>query len=336
MLTTPKTVTAYCVAEQYDLTHVAQILRSQGYKLDPYGTKLFPQVVHIEVPITATKSLPPNSDTTKSPPGDVFIFPSGALVAWDVPEEPMTALASKTLLPAAVNPHLDRLETEDLEYLEDATRENSSIRGDTIILGTRRKDLQTDYDYSSSVLDNDRSQPLSESPQAGRDVNTVFAKIAFSSGLARSTKLAVLESLLSEYFESTRSIPTMLSHGSGRPFTRSFVLRKTGQLLGIRAQLNLYSELTDSLPDLFWDIRHELGLERSYDQVGRALDVGVRIKTLNEKMDYSQEIASILRAQLSEQHGNRLEWIIIALITIEVGFEIRRILKEWNENEVVT
>ena len=98
--------------------------------------------------------------------------------------------------------------------------------------------------------------------------------------------------------------------------------------MSIRAQLNLYSELTDSLPDLFWDSRYELGLERFYDQVGRALDIGVRIKTLNEKMDYAQEIASVLRAQLSEQHGNRLEWIIIALITIEVGFEVRRIYKE--------
>lgn len=84
-------------------------------------------------------------------------------------------------------------------------------------------------------------------------VDTILAKIAFFSGLARSTKLAVLESVLSDYFESTRSIPTMLSRGSRLPFTRSFILWKTGQLLSVRAQLNLYSELTDFLPDLFWD-----------------------------------------------------------------------------------
>ena len=311
---------------------MAEILRSQGYKLDPYGTKLFPQVVHIELPITSAEPRPASSDNANTPTGDVFIFPSGALVAWDVPEEPMTVLASKTLLPAAVNPHLERLETEDLEYVEDSTRDNSGIKGDTIVLGTRRRDLQTDFDRSS-VPDLARSQPLPESPQPGQDINTVFAKIAFSSGLARSTKLAVLEQLWSEYFESTRSIPTMLSQGSGRPFTRSFVLRKTGQLLSIRAQLNLYSELTDSLPDLFWDSPHELGLGQYYNQISRALDVGDRIKTLNEKMNYSLEIASVLRAQLSEQHGNRLEWIIIALITIEVGFEIRRIWKERNEHE---
>ena len=61
-------------------------------------------------------------------------------------------------------------------------------------------------------------------------------------------------------------------------YCRKFILQKTGELLSIRAQLNLYSELTDSLPDLFWDTKHELGLEGYYDQVGRALDTNIRVK----------------------------------------------------------
>jgi uncharacterized Rmd1/YagE family protein len=109
------------------------------------------------------------------------------------------------------------------------------------------------------------------------------------------------------------------------------MMQKTGELLELRAQLNHYSELTDSLPDLFWDSKHELGLEGYYDQVGRALDVGVRIKTLNEKMDYAQEIASILRQTMSEKHSIHLEWIIIILIAVEVGFELRREFKERRE-----
>jgi uncharacterized Rmd1/YagE family protein len=69
-------------------------------------------------------------------------------------------------------------------------------------------------------------------------------------------------------------------------------------------------------------------LEGYYEQVGRALDVGIRIKLLNEKMDYAQEIASVLRERLSETHGLRLEWIIILLIAVEVGFEVLRLWKE--------
>lgn len=162
-------------------------------------------------------------------------------------------------------------------------------------------------------------------------MDTTLAKIAFSSGLARSTKLSVLEAMLNKYFESTRSIPSLLSRGSRLPFSRRFILQKTGELLEIRAQLNSYSELTDSLPDLFWDSRHDLGLEGYYDQVGKALDVGIRIKTLNQKMDYAQEEASILRETLSEKHSIHLEWIIIVLITVEVCFELRRWGKELKE-----
>jgi uncharacterized Rmd1/YagE family protein len=232
-------------------------------------------------------------------------------VSWALPEGFTSFLATRTLLPAAEGAHVDSLETEDLEYVEDAQRDNSSIHGDTIILGTKPSDAA-----------------LAPQSAGHQSVDTVLTKVAFSSGLARSTKLAVLETLLSNYFESTRTIPTLMSQGSRLPYTRDFILRKTGQLLSVRAQLNLYSELTDSLPDIFWDSRHELGLEGYYEQVGRALDVGIRIKLLNEKMDYAQEIASVLRERLSETHGLRLEWIIILLIAVEVGFEVLRLWKE--------
>jgi uncharacterized Rmd1/YagE family protein len=160
---------------------------------------------------------------------------------------------------------------------------------------------------------------------------SLVAKIAYSSALARSTKLAVLEEALALYFQSTRQIPTTLSAGSPLRFTRQFILRKTGELLSIRAQLNLYSELTDSLPDLFWDSPHNLGLESYYDSLGKALDVGVRIKVLNEKMDYASEIAAVLRERLSEKHSTGLEWLIIGLITIEVMFGIFEISELWRE-----
>ncbi|KAE8352600.1 hypothetical protein BDV28DRAFT_134902, partial [Aspergillus coremiiformis] len=308
-----KVVTAYAVAEQFNIRKAREILQEKGYEPDPFSTGLYPQVVHIQVPLDSIRrvSNPTTADLAPNEVGDVFVFPSGTVVAWSLPEGFTSFLATRTLLPAAERPHLDNLETEDLEYVEDLQRDSSSIKGDTIILGTK-------------PASNGTSPQLSDR----QSVDTVLTKVAFSSGLARSTKLAVLETLLSNYFESTRTIPTLLSQGSRLPFTRDFILRKTGQLLSVRAQLNLYSELTDSLPDLFWDSRHELGLEGYYEQVGRALDVGIRIKLLNEKMDYAQEIASVLRERLSETHGLRLEWIIILLIAVEVCFEVLRMWKE--------
>ncbi|PYH93293.1 DUF155-domain-containing protein [Aspergillus ellipticus CBS 707.79] len=308
-----KSITAYAVAEKFNIRQVREILQEKGYEPDPYETDLYPQVVHVQVPLDSIRrvSNPSTSDLAPNEVGDIFVFPSGTVVAWALPEGFTSFLATRTLLPGAEGAHLDDLETEDLEFVEDPQRENSSIKGDTIILGTKPSD-----------------EGLGLYLATRQPVDTVLTKVAFSSGLARSTKLAVLESLLSNYFESTRTIPTLLSKGSRLPFTRDFILRKTGQLLSVRAQLNLYSELTDSLPDIFWDSRHELGLEGYYEQVGRALDVGIRIKLLNEKMDYAQEIASVLRERLSETHGLRLEWIIILLIAVEVGFEVLRLWKE--------
>ena len=322
---TPKLVTAYAVADQFDLVKVAEILRSKGYEPDPLETGLFPQVVHVQIPVSSIlRSMNPSAkDLSSTEVGDIFVFPSGTLVTWALPDGFTSYFATRTLLPAAENPHREPIETEDLDYFEDSAREQSLIRGDTIILGTKRPGHQADQTPGQ--------QPESQYQSA----DTVLTKIAFSSGFARSTKLAVLETSLSTYLASTADIPALLSKGSRLPLklSRTFILRKTGQLLLLRAQLNLYSELTDSLPDLFWDSRHELNLENYYDQVGRALDVGIRIKVLNEKMDYAAEIATVLRERLSEKHGLFLEWTIIILIAIEVGFEILRLWKEgfWRE-----
>ena len=321
------------------------MIREDGFDLDPRKTGLFPQVVHVQTPGLPLQSSPQTADAHKQH-GDLFIFPSGTIVAWNVPERIPLRLIQRVLPPAAINSHSGfvEIEKEDMEYIEDGTTERSSIVGDTIVIGTQIDNQHAHSSPNSSRL----STTIEESPE----VDTILAKIAFSSGLARSTKLAVLERLTDAYFESTRSIPLimsrgsplpvnrpkflrrtfeMLGFGSRLPFSRPFILRKTGELLSIRAQLNLYNELTDSLPDIFWDSRHELGLEGYYDLVGRALDVGVRIKVLNEKMDYAQEIASVLRETLSERHNLRLEWGIIILIFIEVLFEFTSRLKDYRE-----
>ncbi|CAI4217527.1 unnamed protein product [Parascedosporium putredinis] len=209
---------------------------------------------------------------------DIFVFPSGTVVTWSLPTEEIVGY----LLEAAEDLHEpSRREAEDLDYVYDRSRDTSLIKDDLV-------------------------------PSR---LNTTLAKVAFSSGLARSTKLAVLEADLASYFEQTRSIPSILSQGSRLRLSRAFIHQR---------------RLTDSLPDIFWDSRSELGLEGYYDQVGRALDVNVRIRTLNQRLDYAQDIASVLREMSSERHSTRLEVIIILLIAVEVVFELRR---EWKEHK---
>lgn len=124
-------ITAYCVAEEFNMDTVVRILRSQGYPIDPHGTGFMDeQVVH-------TKG--PNDG------GDIFVFPSGTVVTWSLPEELAATLATQVLKPAALNLYNDHLEVEDLEYNEDPTRETSTIKGDVITLGTKRELEQSMY-----------------------------------------------------------------------------------------------------------------------------------------------------------------------------------------------
>lgn len=358
--------TAYCTAEKYHIQHAAALLRAASYTLDPTNTGLTDQVIHLQHPIPGTAPGSTTGGTCNGT-GDAFIFPSGNIVSWSLPSATVSALA-KLVSPAAVTPFTADVETEDLEYTEDPRVRRSRVAGDIIILGTAPAapspaavdggaaltaapaalataataptaiavtlagtvTTAATTTSTTTTTTNSTAAITTTAPttMAADELNITLAKIAFSSGLARSTKLAVLESLLNEYLETTSTIPLLLSRGSRLPFTRSFILCKTGQLLQFRAQLNLYSELTDSLPDLFWDSRHELGLEGYYDAVGRALDVDVRIRQLNEKLDYASGIVEVLRELLSERHSLRLEWIIIVLIAVEVGFELMRIWRE--------
>ncbi|PHH79926.1 hypothetical protein CDD80_3378 [Ophiocordyceps camponoti-rufipedis] len=229
---------------------------------------------------------------------DIFVFPSGTVVTWSLPVDAVTG----QLMRAAEHPHKpDLCEAEDLEFTVDPSKADSTMKGDLVILGTQREHTE------------------------GTPLDTTLAKVAFSSGLARSTKLAVLESTLDSYLESTRNIPSLFSRGSAVSLGRRFILQKTGELLSLRARLNHYWELTDVLPDILWENE---GLDNYYETVGRALDVRTRIKVLNQKMDYAQEIATVLREVASERHGTRLELIIILLIAVEVVFEVRRIYLE--------
>jgi len=288
------TISAVCAAESFEMDKVEDILKNHGFSLDPDGTGFEShEVVHAR----------------GFNNGDIFVFPSGTVVSWGLPSDVVNTLATKHLLPAAEMPFTENKEEEDLEFLVDPEQEQSRVNGAVVVLGTRRE------------------------VEAGDRLDTTLAKIAFSSGLARSTKLAVLESSLTRYLESTRHIPDHLSQGLRAPLSRGMILQKAGELLNLRSQLNHYNDLTDALPDIFWDSEEKL--ETYYAKIGKALDVGVRIKTLNDKMTYAQEVVSVAQGVLdisekmsSEKHSTRLEWIIIILIAIEVGFELRRLYME--------
>ncbi|KAI5863963.1 hypothetical protein GGS23DRAFT_566115 [Durotheca rogersii] len=282
-----RTISSICVAQSFDMDAVQDILRFHAFELDPDGTEFDPTgVVH-------ARGI--NN-------GDIFVFPSGTVVTWSVPNDALMTLATKQLIRAAELPHLNRLEMEELEFLVDESRETSCMRGEVVVLGTRTQGREN------------------------HRLDTTLAKIAFSSGLARSPKLAVLENQAIEYFEHSKHSLNFVEGGLEHKLKRSTVLKMTGQMLSLRSQLNHYSDITDQLPDMFWD--SESNLENYYNQISTVLDIRQRIGILNRKIDYGYENVSVLREMVSEKYGHRLEWIIIFLIAVEVVFELRRVYHE--------
>ena len=176
----------------------SRLLKKDGFKMDPLSTGLFPQVVHVQTPIT------PDQDR-----GDVFIFPSGTVVAWNVPDKTALRLVQQIPPPLPVNSHSGyvEVEKEDLEYIEDSTKDRSEIVGDTIVIGTQ----------ASKVESAERSQETDGPSRAAEVDLAILAKIAFSSGLARSTKLAVLERLTDAYFSFTVDPPHLVSRQCSAP-----------------------------------------------------------------------------------------------------------------------
>ena len=96
------------------------------------------------------------------------------------------------------------------------------------------------------------------------------------------------------------------------------MLKKQGELFSLRHLINLSSDLLDT-PDFYWDREN---LETLYHKTCNHLNVSKRTRVMNEKLNHCCELVELLSRQLTDAHHTRLEWMIIALITIEVGFEV--------------
>lgn len=223
---------------------------------------------------------------------DIFFFLDGNVVTWGLSEEETLRLLEQ-VRPTQIEPYKN-IEEEELDFIQDS-KLRTGVMSETIIIG--------------------KEQDPGES--------SIYAKLAFSQGIARSTKLAVLEEQLESYLDSTREIPRILARGNKLPWGRQKTLQKVGELLAFRGELNLHSELVET-PDLYWA---KPQLEEYYNRISKNLDVAVRITILNKKLDYANELAATLRSHLSEKHGLALEWGIIGLIAIEVLFGIIELMK---------
>lgn len=233
---------------------------------------------------------------------DVLLLESGSIVGWGVDEETVEHKILPLFKDCMISKY-DQFESEDMDYIEinGESSDESHVITETIIINGA-----------------DRQQSL-------------FDKAAFSSGLSRSTRLAILENALEKHILQTRKVTEGLSVGKKLSVTEKDLLRSTGRLFLLRGKLNLYSELIE-IPDLYWT---EPNLERIYRNISNILDISPRISILNKKLDYATDESRALLQTLNEEKGTRLEWIIIILIMIEVCFETFHFYERyWDEKKM--
>lgn len=147
-------------------------------------------------------------------------------------------------------------------------------------------------------------------------------KYAFSNALSASVKLAIWEASLEKYIDSIEFILKDMKAGKRLRITREEQLRKTGELYTLKHYINLTSDLLDT-PDFYWD---RASLEKIYVRTGNYLNVPKRTRVINEKLSHCSDLAELLINYLNDKHSSRLEWFIIWLIAIEVGFESFKLL----------
>lgn len=184
---------AFCTATSYQIKPLFESLRSR------YKPTLYRDVIHIEVPGVE--------------PGDVFYFPYGALVCWNMTKEAAQQFVSITK--SFEYRPVEEIETDEFTYLYDTT---PKISEDEIILPNR----------------------------------DVLTKLAISHGIAQSVKLGTFEIAIQKTFNHMQYIPEDLAKHGKISLSRREIRRKMGELFLERNSINLHFNVLDS-PEFFWE-----------------------------------------------------------------------------------
>lgn len=217
---------------------------------------------------------------------DVYFFREGTVVLWNC-----TDLENSNILR-----FLKQFETDP--YDESTVLEESEAMLYNTVEGPAR--LKNNSFYVSTNEDTD------------------LERYTFSNAMSLSVKLGIWEASLERYIESMAYVTDNLKKGTNIKISRPEMLRKTGELFALRHLINLSSDLLD-VPDFYWDREQ---LESLYQQTCSYFSINRRTRVMNEKLNHCVELADLISSNLNDAHHVRLEWMIIILIMVEVGFEI--------------
>ena len=235
----------------------------------------------------------PRADLAKrvAPVGELIFFDYGVVVMWGLsPEEEKKIL---TLL----------------EMFEDGKLSSKDIE---------TEELHFHFNTSSP-------------PRIYNDIITLtkggdMIKLTISHAIAQSVKLALFEQRIEETISRTQHIPSMLSSTGKIPLSRESINQHIGQLFTMRMNVNLISNVLDT-PEIFWS---EPTHEPLYTVIRRYLEITQRADLLNQRTTVLSDLLEILKDQQNSKHGEKLEWIVILLISFEVVMGLIKFGLDWH------
>lgn len=225
------------------------------------------------------------TDTHAKAHQTAFIFQNGTLVTWGIKRYQMDEYFKllKPFLKSAIHP-----------YLYDAI---------TYQIGDKTTITPHDY-FDVDVL------TIEE--------NSNELKLSLSYGLSQSVKLLAFETRVDNLIYKFSPEIEALSASGKLNMSRKAIQRALGEILGAKSQVNVKSNFLYQ-PKFFW--QHPT-LESYYTLIEKYMDIEKRIHALNHKLDNLSQIFELFYNYLDVRHSHFLEVIIIALIAIEIVFNV--------------
>lgn len=233
----------------------------------------------------------------------VFVYEYGCLVFWGIDDASEIEILN-SLQPFLSDAHSDRI-VDRCKYDLRTAEANSG------------NDECEDEAVDSYVdVENDRFIVTSDD---------ICVYLSFSYALSQSIKIASFEKSVQRTIENNKAIPASLIKTGKIALSRSALSKKIGSLFYEKNSVNLNRYILNT-PEFFW---RKPKYESYYDDANKFMDISHRTQILNNKIDVTNELYTILAGELHHAHSTRLEIVVIILIGIEVAFTILRDILHW-------
>lgn len=235
------------------------------------------------------------------PPSEraVIFFDFGVVVFWGCAHSEAASILHDVVEQCAVDPfHARFVETDELvvRYLEVGA------------IATPDADANASGTVACELKDDVALLPLSLRGETA-------TRMAIAYALAQSTRLSTHEEMAWETATRLRLLPVELNVNGSVGLSRRQLSKFIGSLYVQRSSLAMLRHALDK-PEYFWNASDLVS--RLYTDVAGYLEIEHRLEALNRRMDVVNDTLTMLRDQQNHLHGERLEWIVIILILIEV------------------